>query len=66
VDSISDDRRDGFRDLLLDLNPVDLLSSLRVEIDSVSVWVSGAESLPYGIKIADVVLGPLDFRQDAD
>jgi hypothetical protein len=66
VNGVPDDRGDDFRDLLSDLDPVDLLCGLRIELDPVSVWVSGTERLPCGIEITDVVFGPLDFRPDGE
>lgn len=64
--SVTDDGGNTDRDLLSDLKPVNALSGLRIEIDTDSIWISGAESLPFGIKIADVFFGPFDLGPNTE
>jgi hypothetical protein len=66
ANGLSSDQREASRWLGVDVDFINSLSCLRVVLDDESIGVGIAEGLHPIFKITDVVLGPFDFRPDAD
>lgn len=64
VQNLPDQQGDGPGDTGADLHPIDLISGLRVYLDSESIRVTFAEGLQPLFEITDVLFGPFDFCSD--